>query len=302
MNEMTDLPCRNCNRPTELVLDHSAGDTTTCSECGLILLHTPSTTTTNDNSGNDHPVPVVPGTLGSLSTAIAKPTAGTPSDQPPSVGKWQNRERHLVDAFGSITAMADRLGLVTTIKDRAYEMYEKMEDQKCLRSRNQEAVLAACLYIACRQENKPRTVKEICSIINGATKKDFGRAREFILKHMEIANGKSVGMRTIHAGDYMRRFCSNLGMTNQEVMAAQETVQKSEELDIRRSPISVAAAVIYIITQLSNDKKPLKDISIVTRVAEGTIKSSYKDLYPHLTWLIPSWFAMEEDIKNQFGP
>lgn len=30
-----------------------------------------------------------------------------------------------------------------------------------------------------------------------------------------------------------RRFCSNLGMSNQTVKAAQESVQKSEEFDIR---------------------------------------------------------------------
>lgn len=44
-------------------------------------------------------------------------------------------------------------------KDRANEIYKKVEDQKPLRGRNQDAILAACLYIACRQEDKPRTVK-----------------------------------------------------------------------------------------------------------------------------------------------
>lgn len=44
-------------------------------------------------------------------------------------------------------------------KDRANEIYKKVEDQKPLKGRNQEAISAACLYIACRQENKPRTVK-----------------------------------------------------------------------------------------------------------------------------------------------
>jgi hypothetical protein len=34
-----------------------------------------------------------------------------------------------------------------------------------------------------------------------------------------------------------RRFCSNLGMTNQAVKAAHEAVQKSEELDIRLVPV-----------------------------------------------------------------
>ncbi|KAM7272335.1 hypothetical protein ACFE04_026998 [Oxalis oulophora] len=112
--------------------------------------------------------------------------------------------------------------------------------------------------------------------------------------------GHSVEMGTIHAGDYLRRFCSNLGMSNQEVKAAQEAVQKTEELDIRRSPISLAAAIIYIITQLSTDKKALKDISVVTQVAEGTIKNSYKDLYPNLSRIVPIWFASEEDIKKSF--
>ncbi|KAL7220201.1 hypothetical protein ACSBR2_013128 [Camellia fascicularis] len=65
--------------------------------------------------------------------------------------------------------------------------------------------------------------------------------------------GQSVEMGTIHAGDFMRLFCSNLGMNNQTVKAAQKTVQKSKKFDIRRSPISIAAAVIYIVTQLSNE-------------------------------------------------
>ncbi|PKI31629.1 hypothetical protein CRG98_048011, partial [Punica granatum] len=182
------------------------------------------------------------------------------------------------------------LGLVATIKDRANEIYKKVEDQKSSRGRNQDALLAACLYIACRQEDKPRTVKEICSVANGATKKEIGRAKEYIVKQLGLEKGQS------------RRFCSNVGMNNQAVKAAQEAVQKSEEFDIRRSPISIAAAVIYIITQLSDEKKPLRDISLATGVAEGTIRNSYKDLYPHISKIIPSWYAKEEDLKNLCSP
>lgn len=48
---------------------------------------------------------------------------------------------------------------VMVLKDRANEIYKRVEDQKSSRGRNQDALLAACLYIACRQEDKPRTVK-----------------------------------------------------------------------------------------------------------------------------------------------
>ena len=45
------------------------------------------------------------------------------------------------------------------MKDRANEIYKKVEDLKSIRGRSQDAILAACLYIACRQEDKPRTFK-----------------------------------------------------------------------------------------------------------------------------------------------
>ncbi|GMY16246.1 transcription initiation factor IIB-like [Fagus crenata] len=315
---MAEWLCPECKRPTEVVLDHSAGDTV-CSECGLVLeAHSIDETsewrTFANESGDNDPVRVGGPSNplladGGLSTVISSRPNNANSNADvlsSSLGRWQNRgsnpDRSLIQAFKAIASMSDRLGLVATIKDRANEIYKKVEDQKPLRGRNQDAILAACLYIACRQEDKPRTVKEICSVANGATKKEIGRAKEFIVKQLEVEMGQSMEMGTIHAGDFLRRFCSHLGMTNQAVKAAQEAVQKSEELDIRRSPISVAAAVIYMITQLSDDKKLLKDISLSTGVAEGTIRNSYKDLHPYAARLIPSWYAKEEDLRNLCSP
>ncbi|XP_075481135.1 transcription initiation factor IIB-like [Primulina tabacum] len=312
---MADTYCPDCKRATEVVFDHSAGDTV-CSECGLVLeAHSIDETsewrTFANESGEKDPVrvggpnnPLLAD--GGLSTVISKPNGSTGEYLSSSVSRWQNRgsnpDRSLMQAFKTIAIMADRLGLVATIKDRANEIYKKVEDQKPLRGRNQDAILAACLYIACRQEDKPRTVKEICSVANGATKKEIGRAKEFIVKQLEVEMGQSMEMGTIHAGDFLRRFCSHLGMTNQAVKAAQEAVQKSEELDVRRSPISIAAAVIYIITQLSDDKKLLKDISLATGVAEGTIRNSYKDLYSYAARIVPSWLAKEEDLGQLCNP
>ncbi|AEC10009.1 putative transcription factor TFIIB, Cyclin-like superfamily [Arabidopsis thaliana] len=312
---MSDAYCTDCKKETELVVDHSAGDTL-CSECGLVLeSHSIDETSewrtfANESSNSD------PNRVGgptnplladsALTTVIAKPNGSSGDFLSSSLGRWQNRnsnsDRGLIQAFKTIATMSERLGLVATIKDRANELYKRLEDQKSSRGRNQDALYAACLYIACRQEDKPRTIKEICVIANGATKKEIGRAKDYIVKTLGLEPGQSVDLGTIHAGDFMRRFCSNLAMSNHAVKAAQEAVQKSEEFDIRRSPISIAAVVIYIITQLSDDKKTLKDISHATGVAEGTIRNSYKDLYPHLSKIAPSWYAKEEDLKNLSSP
>ncbi|KAK9278943.1 hypothetical protein L1049_028525 [Liquidambar formosana] len=226
---MADSFCPECKRNTEVVFDHSTGDTI-CSECGLVLeAHSIDETSewrTFANESNDADPNRVGGPynplLGdaALSTVISKPNGASADFISSSLGRWQNRgsnaDRSLIQAFKSIAIM---LGLVTTIKDRACEIYKKVEDQKPLRGRNQDAILAACLYISCRQESKPRTVKEICSVVNGASKKEIGRAKEYIVKQLEVEMGQSVEMGTIHAGDYLRRFCSNLGMANQSVKA-----------------------------------------------------------------------------------
>ena len=48
-------------------------------------------------------------------------------------------------------------------KDRANELYKRLEE-KVMKIRNQDATLAACLYIACKQENTPRTMKGMITL------------------------------------------------------------------------------------------------------------------------------------------
>ena len=48
---------------------------------------------------------------------------------------------------------------------------------------------------------------EICSVANGASKKEIGRAKEFIVKQLEEEMGKSMEMGTIHAGDFLVNIC-----------------------------------------------------------------------------------------------
>ncbi|KAH0928376.1 hypothetical protein HID58_014103 [Brassica napus] len=72
-----------------------------------------------------------------------------------------------------------------------------------------------------------------------------------------------------------------------------------------RSPSSVAASVVYIIAQLSHEKRVLlKDIKDATGVHENTIRLTYKDLYPYLSRIVPTlaWFANENDLKKLRSP
>ncbi|KAI3849305.1 hypothetical protein MKX03_021028 [Papaver bracteatum] len=205
-------------------------------------------------------------------------------------------DKGLMEAFKAIETMSERLGLVSTIKDLANEIYKKMEDAKSSKGKNKNAMLAACLYIACEKLKNPRRMKEICWAANDLKKKILGRAITEIKKILDksMDDGKAR-----NAGDSLKRFCSLLGMNNKAVEAAQEAFEKTQEvIDIRRAPASVVASIIYMIAQLSGDRKHIQDVVDATGVKPATIKKCHEEIYPFASRLVPAWYANEEDLKK----
>ena len=90
-------------------------------------------------------------------------------------------DRTLINAFKTISEMADRINLPKTIIDRANNLFKMVHDGKNLKGRANDAIAAACLYIACRQEGVPRTFKEIVAV-STVSKKEIGRCFKLILK------------------------------------------------------------------------------------------------------------------------
>lgn len=91
------------------------------------------------------------------------------------------------------------------------------------------------------------------------SKKEIGRCFKLILKALETS------VDLITTGDFMSRFCSNLGLPKRVQMAATYIGGKAVELDLvpGRSPISVAAAAIYMASQASAEKRTQKGESLI---------------------------------------
>merc|ERR1712241_178601 len=120
------------------------------------------------------------------------------------------------------------------------------------------------------------------------SKKEIGRCFKLILK----AHETSVDLIT--TGDFMSRFCSTLSLSREVQKAATCIAKKAVDLDIvpGRSPISVAAAAIYMASQASDDKRSQKEI------ADVTIRQSYKLMLPRAAELFPSDFRFTTSIEN----
>ena len=177
-----------------LIEDYRAGDQI-CSECGLVVgdrvidAGSEWRSISNEKGGEDKSrvggaENSLPGSS-NLSTMIG-PGTGKGSFDSTGTAIYNNRrsvtssDRTLIKAFRTISEMADRINLTKTIIDRANNLFKMIKDGKNLKGKANDAITAACLYIACRQEEVPRTFKEIVSV-STVSKKEIGRCFKLIL-------------------------------------------------------------------------------------------------------------------------
>ena len=81
--------------------------------------------------------------------------------------EWQSmpyKEKSLYDEFQRITIMAQHGGIAKIIIDDAIRLHKKISEQQTFRGLNRDGIIAASIYISCRQNAFPRTAKEIAQI------------------------------------------------------------------------------------------------------------------------------------------
>lgn len=108
------------------------------------------------------------------------------------------------------------------------------------------------------------------------------------------------------AADLIIRYTSNLGLKAQGLIkVAQALAEKTNSLDdlAGRSPVSVAAACIYMASHLLGIPKTAKEVGLVTDTSDGTIRTVYKFLYAVRDQLIePSWIENGKGRMENLPP
>jgi len=312
---ITSKVCCKYHPDAALIEDYRAGDQI-CSACGLVVgdrcidVGSEWRTFSSESGGEDKsrvgatensllgsdlstmigPAPTGRGPGGSYSNVSSDAAIYTNRSRPQTTS---NSDRALMDAFRTMSNMADRINLPRTITDRANVLFKVVYEGRNLKGRSNSAIAAACLYIACRQDGVPRTFKEIVAV-SAVSKKEIGRVFKLILKCHDT------NVELITTGDFMSRFCGTLSLARPIQKAATCIAKKAVDMDIvpGRSPISVAAAAMYMASQASNDKRTQKEIADIAGVADVTIRQSYKLLLTRAKDLFPDDFVFVTPIEN----
>lgn len=310
------LTCPDCKTyPPDLVERFSEGDIV-CGGCGLVLsdrvVDTRSEwrTFSNDDQNGDDPSRV--GDAGNplldsedLSTMISyvpdNTKAGRELNRAQSKSLVDKKDNALAAAYAKISQMCDGYQLPRIVQDGAKEVYKLVYEERPLKGKSQESIMAAAIHIGCRKAQVARTFKEIWALTN-VPRKEIGRVSKIVNRIIQEKNQANPNAYSFiqdnlqttqtSAEDLIRRFCSHLGLNTQITNAAEYIARRCKEVGILagRSPITIAATVIYMAALVFGaDLQPSK-IAEKTGVSDGTIKTSYKVMYEEKEKLIdPTW-------------
>jgi len=229
-------------------------------------------------------------------------------------GALKNSQRSLLAGFNKTKRLGGTLSLPQSITDRACEIFKRVEDSKELKGRKTDDVVAACIFIACRQAGVPRTLKELCAIAD-VQKRDVGRCFAKIKKLKIYKKPSSVSssssskrkdkqetqsMQAPDIAPFMERYISQLSLPPGINKAAVYFSEKLRAFAIAegKTPQSIAGGALFMLCQLHpREKRSLKQIATVCVMAESTIRTAYKSLYPHRSKLISPDYATQEEIQ-----
>ncbi|KAG9057393.1 transcription initiation factor IIB [Serendipita sp. 407] len=341
------LICPECKDPMPNIEEEFSSGDLVCRGCGLVLgdriVDTRSEWRTFANEEGDDPSrvggptnPIYEG-LDSLSTSISfrDGNSGQSRELQRASARLSNdkSQRSLTVVFDQIQTMCDQYSLPRSVSDTAKMLYRRTEEEKLLRGKQPDAIVAACLFIACRQAAVPRTFREIVELTN-VPKKQIGQCYKALERAFNLAPGATsanpIGGEPIGTGqpsvtggnkgrgdtplpggagstnstspeDLMARYCNYLDLPPALQAYCAEVAGRARHRDVAsgRSPVSIASGIIYFTAMLFgwNKNASLKDIGSTAGVSEGTIKLVYRLLWADRESLVPEQWVKEGKVK-----
>jgi len=210
--------------------------------------------------------------------------------------EWQSmpyREKSQYDEFQCITIIAHNGGLPKIIVDEALRYHKKISEFKTYRGLNRDGIILASTYIACRKHGCPRTIKEIATIFNLDNTSATRGCKNAItiineLEH-EMANADKTSFSKTKPEAFIERYCSRLNINSELTKLCQFVATRIEKNNLipENTPHSIAAGIIYFVSQTCNLNVSKKDVNRITEISEVTINKCYKKLEQFTNILIP---------------
>jgi transcription initiation factor TFIIB len=181
--------------------------------------------------------------------------------------------RNLMLAFSELAIVKDKLGLSDAIVEKTAYIYRKAQERMLVRGRTISGILAAAIYIACRELGTPRTLKDIAAASN-IKRKDIARNYRMLLFELDFKVPNADPIRCIVKVANKANLTEN---TKHQAMSIMKEVTE-KEISAGKDPMGLAATILYISCLKTGEDKTQTQMAHAAGVTEVTVRNRFKEL------------------------
>jgi transcription initiation factor TFIIB len=185
----------------------------------------------------------------------------------------KSSDRNLRRAFQRLDILKDKLGLTDSIVEKTAYIFRKVHERQLVRGRTIDGMLAAAVYIVCREMGTSITLKDI-AVASNLTYKDISRNYGVLVFELDIKIPLVDPMKCIV------KVANRLGINERTKMRAMGIMNEviKKEMSSGKVPMGLAGAVLYLTCQMAGQYVSQTSIAAASGVTEVTIRNRFKDL------------------------
>ncbi len=194
------------------------------------------------------------------------------------------RGRSRRDAFRQLDRLKRELALPHPVVEKAAYIYRKVQQNAIVRGRTKTGTGAACVYIACREAEIPRTLTELAKVSN-ITCKEISSAYTAIVLGLDLK---------IPLIDPIRCLVQLANKTHVDEKIKRHGISYMKQvvdsnMSAGRDPMGLAATVLYLVCQHYGDvTRSQKYFAEVAGVTDVTIRNRCQELRIKMPTNIPA--------------
>ena len=183
------------------------------------------------------------------------------------------KDRSLRQAFFQLDVLKDKLGLSDSIVEKTAYIYRKAQSRKLTRGRTVSGVLAAAVYIACREMGAHRTLDDIATACN-VKRKELSKDFRVLHTRLDLKIPQQDPMKCIVKVASKAKLSEK---TRRQAAQIMSNVTR-DEISAGKDPMGLAASVLYLSSIKNGETITQSNIAEAAGVTEVTVRTRAKEL------------------------
>jgi transcription initiation factor TFIIB len=182
-------------------------------------------------------------------------------------------ERSLAEGLRQVERFASRMGLPPALKQQAGVIYRKAAQAGIVRGRSIATIAAACIYVTCRINGFPRTLREIATALK-LDKKKLSRTYSVLARQLKLRVPSST------PEEYLPKIADQLGLkgeTRADVARMLRELSKNPQFS-SMLPTGTVAAAIYVACVVGDERRSQDQIAKAAGVSEVTLRNRARQI------------------------